>query len=205
MKATLPETIEIYRKHYRKLDKVSEELLTILMDAISKYAYIDDISLLHAGRDIIEFMASSTVNTFNCTDPTICKALLKLNWDLSKMGSLNIYNYFRNQYPTRIEIINPQTYCNIKTLISKFEVTLNWSEHNNYNIYLNYVFQLLAGYSLEKILAFSNFTIKGWNSIAENLAKTLNDSELSKESKIRKEKPGCDKPDPMAMKTEEQN
>ena len=154
------------------------------MDAISKYAYIDDISLLHAGRDIIEFMASSTVNTFNCTDPTICKALLKLNWDLSKMGSLNIYNYFRNQYPSRMKIINPQIYSDIKTLIYTFEATLSWTEHNNYNIYLNYVFQLLAGYSLEKILAFSNFTIKGWNSIAENLAKTLNDSELSKESKL---------------------
>ena len=105
----------------------------------------------------------------------------------------------------KIEEINPQIQSDIKTLIHKFEAQLSWTEHNNYNIYLNYVFQLLVGYSLERILAFSNFTIKNWNSIAENLANTLNNSKLSKESKLKKVNPSYEKQDPMAIKSEPQN
>ena len=48
--------VEAYQLHYTKADKVSEEVLLMIKDAIAKFAYIDDPSLLHAGRDIIKFM-----------------------------------------------------------------------------------------------------------------------------------------------------
>ena len=70
------------------------------------------------------------------------------------------------------DIFTPERYY--EKYIGKLENKMNWHEHNKYNIHINHIFQLIVGFSLEKVLHFSNFTIKTWDSINLDLSSTLN-------------------------------
>ena len=71
----------------------------MIKDLISQFAYIDDLSLLGAGRNIINFMLNTKANSIICTDPKVQKAINSLNWDLTKSGCENILKYFDKRCP----------------------------------------------------------------------------------------------------------
>ena len=88
----------------------------------------------------------------------------------------------------------------IKSYLEQLETKLDWDGHNDYNYHLNTIFQLIIGFSMEQILAYSNFQIKTWTSLNTDLISVLNDTNTIKELKNEKIIPFFSKPDPMEVR-----
>ena len=79
---------------------------------------------------------------------------------------------------------------------------MSWNEHNEYNLYRNKIFQLIIGFSLEKVLHYSNFWAKKWESVILCISETLNKTLIKSKQNEEINKPDFDKPDPLMVKIE---
>ena len=90
----------------------------------------------------------------------------------------------------------------IKNHLEQLVGKLDWESHNYYNFQINTIFQLIIGFSMEQVLAYSNFQIKTWTSLNVDLISVLNDTKTIKELKKEKIIPLFSKPDPIEVKKE---
>ena len=144
-----------------------------------------------------------------CNEPLIIQNITGLGWDLQKDGLQNIFNYLKVDLPKvskqqledekRDPWYTRQKYYEKHLL--KLEKDMSWEKHNEFNVYINTVFQFLLGHCFEKVLAFSNFRIKRWDSTNVDISNCLNNTLIKLRQEL-KYKPNFEKPDPLKVREE---